>query len=144
MSDASSSIAAPAGLPQALTQPLAAPSGELARMPRRTRALAEGLIDRQDVFLVIRTGTKVDVASWLARGRVWLVALEDSLVVVATGMAGPRPLAERIGYERLRESQYNHVTGQLALSPAKLAGVRGLNLPPIEGCQMLAQIYRER
>lgn len=144
MSNASSSIAAPAGLPQALTQPLTEPSAELARMPRRTRTLAEGLIDGQDVFLVVRTGTKVDVGSWLARGRVWLVAMDDSLVVVATGMAGARPLAERIGYDRLGESQYNHVTGQLALSPAKLAGARGLNLPPIEGCQVLAQIYRER
>jgi len=144
MGNASSSIAAPAGLPQALTQPLAAPGADLAPMPRRTRALAEKLIDRQDVFLVARTGTKVDVGSWLAQGRVWLVALEDSLVVVATGMAGARPLAEKIGYDRLRQSQYNHVTGQLALSPAKLSGTRGLHLPPIEGCQMLAQIYRER
>ncbi len=113
-------------------------------MPRRTRTLAKKIIDGQDIFLIVRTGTKVDVGSWLTRGRVWLVALEDSLVLVATGLAGPRPLAERIEYDRLRESQYNHVTGQLVLSPAKLAGTRGLNLPPIQGCQVLAQIYRER
>jgi hypothetical protein len=145
----SSSSAAPAGLPPALTAPLAAPGGALARMPRRTRAMAEGLIAGQEVFLVVRTGTKVDVGSWIARGRVWLAVLGDSLVVVASGIAGPRPLAERIPFSRLRESRYNHVTGQLALAPATLApaaraGVRGLSLAPIEGCQVLAQIYRER
>ncbi len=113
-------------------------------MPATARGLADKLVDGRDVYAVIRTKTKVDVGSWLARGRVWIVALADSLVFVAVGLGGSRPLAEIIAYDRLGKSRYNHVTGQLALSPAKIAGVRGLRLPPIEGRQVLAQIYQER
>ena len=73
----------------------------------------------------------------------YLAALPDSLALVASAPGAARPLAERIPFSRLRESRYNHVTGQLALSPAALAGVRGLALAPIEAGQVLAQIYHE-
>ncbi len=127
-------------------QPLAPVSaaGALARLPARVRPLAEGLIGDDAVRLVLRTRTKADVGQWFLRGRVWLVALDEALVLTAAVWGGPRPLAERIEYTRLRESRYNHVTGQLALSPATVAGVRGLSLGPIEGRQVLAEIYRER
>jgi len=110
-------------------------------MPARSRRLAEGLIGSDAVYLLARTGTTVDVGRWLRRGRVWVAALGEALVLVA---GGPRPLAERIDYDRLGESRYNHVTGQLALAPAALEGAGGLAFPPIEAYQVLAQIYRER
>ena len=42
-----------------------------------------------------------------------------------------------------RDSQYNHVTAQLALAPVQRLPFRGLNVPPIEGYQLLAQIYHD-
>ena len=91
----------------------------------------------------MRTGTKIDVGSWLLRGRVWAFALADSLVFVACGSCGQRAQARRIPYNQLRESQYNHVTGQLALAPVKGLSFRGLRVDPVDGYQVLAQIYRE-
>jgi hypothetical protein len=132
-----------AELPPARKEPLDKTGGAFSRMPYRERFLAEQLLASEDVFVVARTGTKIDVGSWLLRGRVWVFALADSLAIVACGPAGSRVRAERIPYEELRESQYNHVTGELALAPAKGLPFRGLKTDPITGYQILAQIRRE-
>jgi hypothetical protein len=116
----------------------------LEKMPGVSANLLRKLIAGRDVFLIVRTGTKVDVGSWLFRGRIWLAVLDDCIVVAATARGGARPLAETIPFNRLRRSQYNHVTGQLALAPAGLAGTKGLAMSPIEGRQVLAQIYHMR
>ncbi|HUT01790.1 MAG TPA: hypothetical protein VM031_05010 [Phycisphaerae bacterium] len=130
-------------LPPARREPL-----DLARqvwpvMGYRGRFLAQQLIGTDDVFAAVRTGTRIDVGTWLLRGRVWVFALRDSLAVVACGPCGLKVRAERVPYESLRESQYNHVTGELALAPAKGLPLRGLALDPLDAYQLLAQIYRE-
>jgi len=130
-------------LPPARTEPLDAERTLWPILPRRERFLAQQVIGGEPVFAAVRTGTKVDVGSWLLRGRVWIFALADSLVYVACGGCGLRAHARQIPYNRLRESQYNHVTGQLALAPVEGLPFRGLQVDPIEGYQVLAQIYRE-
>ena len=137
-------FAPPEGLPPAHTQPLPATEAMLADMPRATAALAGKLIEHRDVYMIVRTGTKTDVGSWLARGRVWLIVLDDALAVVAAAPAGNRPLAMTIPLSRLNRSRYNHVTVQLVLSPETLPGIKGLAVSPIEGSQVLAQVYHKR
>jgi len=119
-------------------------SGEaLAGLPYRERFLAAQLLAGREVFVVTRTRTRIDVGSWLVRGRVWVFALADSLAFVACGSCGGRPRACRIPYDLLRQSQYNHVTGELALAPVKDLPFRGLKMDPVDGYQILAQIYQE-
>jgi hypothetical protein len=130
-------------LPPAREEPLARTGGAFSRMGYRERFLAEQLLASEEVFVIARTGTKIDVGSWLLRGRVWVFALADSLAIVACGPAGLRVHAEKIPYEELRGSQYNHVTGELALAPVKGLPFRGLRIDPVTGCQILAQIHRE-
>jgi len=130
-------------LPPAREGPPARAGGVFSRMGYRERFLAEQLLASEEVFVIARTGTKIDVGSWLLRGRVWVFALSDSLAIVACGPAGLRVRAEKIPYDDLRESQYNHVTGELALAPVKGLPFRGLRIDPITGCQILAQIHRE-
>ena len=130
-------------LPPARLEPLDTAGGALACMRYRERFLAEQLLEARDVFVVVRTGTKIDVGNWLLKGRVWVFALADALAVIACGPAGPRCRAENIPYTDLRESQYNHVTGQLVLAPVEDLPFRGLKVEPITGYQVLAQIYHE-
>ncbi len=130
-------------LPPPPDVPLDRDGPELARVPYRVRFLAHQLLAGRDVLLATPTRTRVDVGSWLLRGRVWLFATAEDLVVVAAGLCGPRPRAARIRYDDLRESQYNHVTGQLALAPVEHLPFRGLAIDPVEGLQCLALIYRE-
>ena len=53
-------------------------------------------------------------------------------------------MAEIVPVRGLRRSRYNHVTGQLALAPTGLAGIKGLAMSPIDAGQVLAQIYYTR
>ena len=136
--------APPAHLPPAITRPLPDAEAALRRMGRAPAELARKLLAGREVYAVVRTGTKVDVGSWLARGRIWLIVLEDSLAVVATARGAGRPMAQEVPFPKLRRSRYNHVTGQLAPSPATLPGTKGLAMSPVEGAQVLAQIYHMR
>jgi len=113
-----------------------------AHMGYRERFLARQLVGDEPIFLAAPTGTKIDVGSWLLKGRVWALALADALAIVACGPCGRRVLARKIPYARLRRSQYNHVTGEVALAPEK-TGLRGLKLDPVTGYQLLAQIHRQ-
>ena len=133
-----------AELPPARTEPLDVSSGEAtSRLPYRERFLARQLLADEDVYVVTPTRTRVDVGTWLVRGRVWVFALREALAFVACGSCGGRPRAEKIPYDQLRQSQYNHVTGELALAPVKGLPFRGLRMDPVDGYQVLAQIYRK-
>ena len=130
-------------LPPPRTEPLDKAREVLAAMGYRERFLARQLLAGEDVFAVARTRTKIDVGSWVFRGRVWVLALAESLAIVACGPCGNRVRAEKIPYEMLRQSRYNHVTGQLALAPIERLPFRGLRVDPIGGYRILAQIFRE-
>ena len=130
-------------LPPARTEPLDKDGGVFAKMPYRERFLARRLLADEEVFHFVATRTKIDVGSWFLRGRVWVFALADALALIACGSCGRSCRAEKIPYDLLRESQYNHVTGQLAFAPVKGLGFRGLATDPLDGVRILAQIYRE-
>jgi len=127
-------------LPQATTKPLDWAAGALAAMTDAEQTLARQLAAGQPVCFAARTASTVDVGRWSGPGRLWALALPRELALLAHG---PRPFAERIPFSLLRESTYNPVTGEVVLAPAPHHAVRGLRLPPLEGYQLLAQIYRE-
>jgi hypothetical protein len=107
-------------------------------MSSAERALAQSALGASEVFVLLGTTSRVDVGGWLRGGRVWAAALADRLVLFA---AGERPYCEELPYARLRGSVYNPVTGELVLAPAEEARVTRLRLSPLDGYQMLAQIY---
>ena len=127
-------------LPRPRTTPLERAAGAFARMAKPERRLAEECLGADDALFIVRTATRVDVGSWLRGARVWACALRRELALLAWGR---RPYAERVPFRRLRASVYNPVTGELALAPAPGTRVRGLKMPPLDGYQLLAQIYHE-
>jgi len=127
-------------LPDPLTTPLDPKTEGVGRLRRRTRRLAQSVVGEDDVFVLLKTGSRADVGGWLGRRRVWVAALADSLSLFAPGR---RPCAARIPFARLRESTYNPVTGELVLAPAEAASVRALRVSPLDGRQLLAQFRCE-
>lgn len=91
----------------------------------------------EHISRVVRTGTRVDVGSWICRRRVWACVLEGELLLVAHGR---RPYVESVPFEGLTASLYNHVTGELVLAPAEGARVTRLRLSPLEALELLGCI----
>lgn len=126
-------------LPPAKTTPLGA-AQRSAALKRRERRLLGGLVDQgEDVFGLLRTGTKTDVGTWFRMRRVCACLLADEIVLFAPGR---RPYTERIALADLGQSRYNHVTGEVVLAPAEGLGVDRLKVTPLEGLEMLAHIYK--
>ncbi len=86
--------------------------------------------------LARRTGTAVDVGSWLINRRLWLAVVDDQLVLAAPG---PRPVRWTCPVGRLSASLYNPVTGQLILVVADHAPppVAALTLNPPDALTFL-------
>jgi hypothetical protein len=142
-----------AELPPPLREPLAWPPEDLAPA---TRELVDGLLQADDpIVLALPTQTLVDVGHWFNSGQLWVGCTREALLLWALGK---RPYRERILFSELRESLYNHVTGELMLapggvgSPEEARGLKGvqagvkalarhLRLDPWDGMQILAQIY---
>jgi len=119
----------------------AAPLDRAERRARlgRLRQFVESVVGEAGMFHVRKTATKVDVGYWLGKRRVWACLLEKDLLLFAQGR---RPYVERIPLAELRESRYNHVTGQLVLAPIEAAAVKALKVPPLAALEILAYIYR--
>lgn len=88
---------------------------------------------------VLRTRSRVDVGMWFRNGRVWACRMTDSLVLFAHGRKSWRT---RIPYAALRQSRYNHVTGELVLAPRSERRVDSLRVMPLEGLGILKRIYK--
>lgn len=86
------------------------------------------------VYRAILSTTRVDVGSWLRDGRIWVCARRVDLLLFA---AGPRPFVERLAFNALQSSAYNHVTGELILAPAEGARVRQVRALPAEALAVL-------
>jgi len=97
-------------------------------------ALAGGDGEIEHVSRVFRTGTRVDVGSWFGRRKVLACMLESSVVLVARG---PRPHVERVSFEALQKSLYNHVTGEVVLGPAGGVKATRLRLSPLDAVAFL-------
>lgn len=124
-------------LPPARRTPLPEGDPAWALLPKPAKTLlADVRADRP--YLAARTRSRIDVGSWMGRARVWAFAFGDELVLLAPGR---RPYTERIPLTGLSETIYNHVMGELALSPAPGATTRALRVCPVDGYQLLAQIH---
>ena len=116
----------------------------LDRAERRTRLggarrrFVESVTGQKSIFHVRKTGTKVDAGYWLGKRRVWACLLETELLLFARGR---RPYVERIPLADLRESRYNHVTGEVVLAPIETATVKALKVPPLAALEILAYIH---
>jgi len=114
-------------------------AARVARLGSARGRFLDSLIDEKAVLHVLKTDTKVDVGSWLFKRRVWICLLEMEILLFATGR---RPYLERIPLAQLQRSTYNHVTGEVVLSPFESAQVQGLKVMPLCGLQILAHIHR--
>lgn len=124
-------------LPPARRRPLPEDDPAWALLPGPAKLLlAEVRGDRPRV--AVRTRSGVDVGSWRGKARIWACAFRGELVLLAPGR---RPYTERIPLTELNETIYNHVMGELALSPAAGAATRALRVAPVDGYQLLAQIH---
>jgi hypothetical protein len=123
-------------LPPAEIQPLDH-TGRHAQLGAARCRFLDAAIGDEPVFGVVKTGTRVDVGSWLYKRRVTACLLEHDLFLFATGK---RPYTQRIPFDELRESQYNHVTGEVMLAPAESPQVKRLTVPPLAGLKILAHI----
>lgn len=127
----------PHGLPPAVRR---AQSRPLSPLRLKARAFAKSLVGSHPVLLAARTGSRIDTGSWFRKGRLSLLCLADRLVLLSPGR---RPYAQGIPFSHLRQSLYNHVTGQLVLAPAEKAAVKSVAISPAMGYRVLAQIYSE-
>ncbi len=141
-------------LPPPRPEPLAGDAWTSARLGPGLRVVARGLRAGEQVYLLVASGTRADVGSWLGASKVCAAVLADELVLLAAprnplvwlrwlARIGRRPApgyVERLDAEKLIESTYNHVNGRLLLAPADGARVRQLKLPALDAHQLLAQI----
>lgn len=125
-------------VPPPLSEPDPGNAEMLAQMRAAERRIYDEICGKDQVFLVLRSPTKVDVGSFLRKSRVWLCAAASDLVLFA---AGHKPLLLRIPYAHLQQSLYNQVTGELVLAPDRKYPLSHVELSPVQGYQLLAQIF---
>lgn len=125
-------------LPPAVREPLDGNAGVLALMTLAEQKLLEDLCPNEQVLLLLKSDSRTDTGSWLRGGRVWVGATRKELVLLASGR---KPLFQKTPFPVLRESLYNHVTGELILAPARELTLNRIKVPPLDGYQLLAQIY---
>lgn len=103
---------------------------------REKRLLMEQLGDEEAAWLV-RSRTKVDVGLWFRKRKVWCCLARQRLLLLA---AGKTSVVENVPVDDLKKTRYNHITGELILSPAEGARIRCLRMPPLDAFELLSQI----
>ena len=121
-------------LPPVLEQPLDSEQ-RLACLGEARDQYLRDLIGNRDVYLVQQTGTKVDVGYWMGKRRVWTCLLDNEMLLFALGRVN---FFDRIPFSELRDSQYNHVTGEIVLAPIEITKVQTLQVPPLAALEILA------
>ena len=124
-------------LPHVSMEPLDSAS-RLDRLGSARGEFLQSMIGDVPVYHLGKTGTKVDVGHWFGKGAVWISILENEMILFA---AGRKPFAERIAFDELNESRYNHVTGEVVLAPTETIALGTLKLPPLAALEVLAYIY---
>ena len=125
-------------LPPALMRSLEATAEVFKLLTPAQRELQGEICGAESVIMLLKSDTRVDTGGWFQRGEIWVCALPRELALFA---AGRKPFLQKTPYEHLRASIYNHVTGEVALAPAHGLKQHILKVPPLEGYQLLAQIY---
>jgi hypothetical protein len=109
-----------------------------AAMTQAERALLDRVCGPEEVMLLYQSETRTPVGLWMIDRVVWVAVTREAVIFLASGR---RPLAQRVSFLHLYESLYNPVTGELVLGPDREYRVGQVRLPPLEGSQILAQIY---
>lgn len=110
-------------------------------LTRKERNILERQVAAGDLLWIFRTRTRTDVGMWFHRARIWACFVPGKLVLFA---GGSRPYVDEVPATALRESRYNHVTGQLILAPEAGARRVRLRMPPLESHELLAWVRGER
>lgn len=125
-------------LPPALTSPLDATAEVFALLTPAQRTLLDEVRGTESAIMLLKSDTLVDTGGWFRRGEIWICALPRELALFASGR---KPFLQKTPYAQLRASIYNHVTVELVLAPSRGLNQCTLKVPPLEGYQLLAQIY---
>ncbi len=128
-------------LPTPLEQALPPDDPAFAAMRPEEKALFEELAAGAPCFMLLCSQTKIDTGHWFRRSRVYAAVFADRLALFAWGK---RPWTESVLFRHLRQSLYNHVTGEIVFAPAHGLRVGRLCLLPLNGAQVLAQIYANK
>ncbi len=107
-------------------------------MTENEKQLFQNLRGTAKIFMTLCSDTKIDTGSWLKKSHLWLACTENSLLLWA---AGKKSFSIKIPYDLLKESIYNHITGELILFPAPQLKYKNIKVSPQDGFQILAQIY---
>lgn len=127
-------------LPPALTAPPAdrfAPILQL--MKQAERNLLAELCGADEILLILKTDSIVDVGGWFVRGHLWACTTRRDLNLFASGR---KPAFQKTPLASLRQSLYNHVTGEVVLAPDRELRLTRVQVAPLDGYQLLAQIYQ--
>lgn len=125
-------------LPPALTAPTERTAEIRVLMTPAAQRLLADICGAAPVLILLKTDSTTDTGNWLRPGRVWAAATAEDLVLLASGR---KPFFQKAPFTYLRESLYNHVTGELVLAPNRGWKLDRVAMPPLDGYQLLAQIY---
>ena len=125
-------------LPPVIREPLDQNSETRALMTSLELKLLEDVCGNETVLVLFKSDSLVDTGGWFRRSRVWVGATAEELVLLAFGR---NPFFQKTPFQVMRESLYNHVTGELVLAPVRQLTLNSVKVPPLDGYQLLAQIY---
>lgn len=126
-------------LPPAITAPLERNAEIRALMTRSEQRLLDEVCETAPVLILLKSDSVTDTGGWIFKGRVWAAATATDLILLADGR---KPFLQKSPFTHLGESLYNHVTGELILAPCQGWKMDRIMLPPLDGYQLLAQIYK--
>ncbi len=126
-------------LPPVIRKPVDRNSEVLAMMTPSERKLLEDICLDEPLLLVLKSDSLIDTGGWFRRSRVWVCATTQELGLLAFGRSS---FFQKTPFRALHESLYNHVTGELVLAPALELKLPCVKVPPLDGYQLLAQIYQ--
>ena len=114
----------------------APPKPKMTTAERQQLAL---LIGQATPALMIRSGTRIDTGRWWRPTRLWLCLTDDRLVLLA---ASRRAYGQSVPLTDCKDSQYNHLTGQLVIKPTEQLRFPHVSLDPTEALAVLKHIQR--
>jgi hypothetical protein len=84
--------------------------------------------------LAIRCRTRMDTGRWWIKDPIWLLALDDRLVLLA---ASRRRYIQQVPFSELAQSYYCHQTGELVLAPYEELTVNQMAMKASEAIHLL-------
>lgn len=84
--------------------------------------------------LCIRSATRIDAGNWWRNVPLWLLVLDDELVLLA---AGRRRFVGRIPFVDAGKSHFDHQAGALVIAPCKEWPLNHLEMKPSDAIRVL-------